>query len=104
MADADAMEARLVFFGIQYTKAIVPDTDAAQLFFFDPGNVQDSDAVDASSFVKLDAHQATFLQANNTRPWSFHAEGHGVEVGCDYAKVAHMLKSKMGKGGAAVAP
>ena len=37
--DSDAMEARLVYFGIEYTKAIVPGTDAAQLFFFDPGNV-----------------------------------------------------------------
>ncbi len=35
--DAAAMEARLVFFGIEYTKVYVPDTDAAQLFFFDPG-------------------------------------------------------------------
>ena len=33
---ADAMEARLVFYGIEYTKAVVPDTDASQLFFFDP--------------------------------------------------------------------
>lgn len=37
--DSDAMEARLVYFGIEYTKAIVPGTDAAQLFFFDPGDV-----------------------------------------------------------------
>ena len=35
--DAASMEARLVFFGIEYTKVYVPDTDAAQLFFFDPG-------------------------------------------------------------------
>ncbi len=35
--EAAAMEARLVFFGIEYTKVYVPDTDAAQLFFFDPG-------------------------------------------------------------------
>ena len=35
--DAAAMEARLVFFGIEYTKVYVPDTDAEQLFFFDPG-------------------------------------------------------------------
>ena len=33
-----------------------------------------------------------------------HAEGHGVEVGCDYAKVADMLRKKLGKNGAAVAP
>ena len=37
--DSAAMEARLVYFGIEYTKAIVPGTDAAQLFFFDPGNM-----------------------------------------------------------------
>ncbi|DBB01621.1 hypothetical protein WJX77_007932 [Trebouxia sp. C0004] len=65
--DAAAMEARLVFFGVEYTKVYVPDTDAAQLFFFD-------------------------------------SEGHGVEVGCDYAKVAGMLKRKLGNNGAAVAP
>lgn len=34
--DSDAMEERLVHFGIGYTKAIVPGTDAAQLFFYDP--------------------------------------------------------------------
>ena len=34
--DADAMEARLLFFGIEYTKAVVPGVEAAQLFFFDP--------------------------------------------------------------------
>ena len=33
-----------------------------------------------------------------------HAEGHGVEVGCDYAKVADMLRKKLGNNGAAVAP
>ncbi len=33
-----------------------------------------------------------------------HAEGHGVEVGCDYAKVADMLRKKLGNDGAAVAP
>lgn len=64
---AAAMEARLVFFGIEYTKVYVPDTDAQQLFFFDP-------------------------------------EGHGIEVGCDYAKVADMLRKKLGNNGAAVAP
>ena len=31
------MEERLVFFGIEYTKAKVPGTEAAQLFFYDPG-------------------------------------------------------------------
>ena len=30
------MEDRLKYYGIEYTKAIVPDTDAVQLFFFDP--------------------------------------------------------------------
>lgn len=30
------MEERLVHFGIEYTKAIVPDVDVAQLFFYDP--------------------------------------------------------------------
>lgn len=34
--DSDAMEERLVHFGIEYTKAIVPGVDVAQLFFFDP--------------------------------------------------------------------
>lgn len=34
--DSDAMEERLIHFGIGYTKAIVPGTDAAQLFFYDP--------------------------------------------------------------------
>ncbi|KAL3147193.1 hypothetical protein ABBQ32_002694 [Trebouxia sp. C0010 RCD-2024] len=34
--DSDAMEERLVHFGIEYTKAVVPDVDVAQLFFFDP--------------------------------------------------------------------
>ena len=33
---ADAMEARLVFYGIEYAKAVVPGVDASQLFFFDP--------------------------------------------------------------------
>ena len=33
-----------------------------------------------------------------------HAEGHGVEIGCDYAKVADMLRRKLGNNGAAVAP
>ena len=33
-----------------------------------------------------------------------HAEGHGVEVGCDYAKVADMLRKKLGNNGVAVAP
>jgi len=33
-----------------------------------------------------------------------HAEGHGVEVGCDYAKVADMLRKKLGNNGSAVAP
>ena len=35
--DIAAMEERLVFFGIEYTKAVVPGTEAAQLFFYDPG-------------------------------------------------------------------
>lgn len=34
--DIAAMEERLVFFGIEYTKAKVPGTEAAQLFFYDP--------------------------------------------------------------------
>lgn len=34
--DAVAMEKRLQYFGIEYTRAIVPDTEAVQLFFFDP--------------------------------------------------------------------
>lgn len=34
--DSDAMEERLVHFGIEYTKAIVPGADIAQLFFYDP--------------------------------------------------------------------
>lgn len=58
--NAEAMEARLAFFGIEYTKVVIPGTDAFQLFFFDP-------------------------------------EGNGVEVGCDYKKVAEMLKARSGK-------
>ena len=34
--DADVMEARLIYYGITYTKAVVPGVNAAQLFFFDP--------------------------------------------------------------------
>ena len=34
--NAEAMEDRLAFFGIEYTKVVIPGTDAFQLFFFDP--------------------------------------------------------------------
>ena len=33
--DAIAMEKRLQYFGIEYTRVTVPDTEATQLFFYD---------------------------------------------------------------------
>lgn len=33
--DAIAMEERLQYFGIEYTRVTVPDTEATQLFFYD---------------------------------------------------------------------
>ena len=53
--DAAAMEARLVFFGIEYTKVYVPDTDAKQLFFFDPG----ADRAMPQCHVKYPLHSHT---------------------------------------------
>ena len=147
---AAAMEARLVFFGIEYTKVYVPDTDAQQLFFFDPG----ADSAICCFNVKYPLHVSIVCAAGLTlikfqvslmrsaerqdllclrklcrcsHPLSsmsvqmtpkcrthlcmlvaetvmVHAEGHGVEVGCDYDKVADMLRKKLGNNGAAVAP
>ena len=34
--DAEAMENRLKYYGIEHTRAVVPDTEAVQLFFYDP--------------------------------------------------------------------
>jgi len=34
--DAEAMEKRLKYYGIEHTRAVVPNTEAVQLFFYDP--------------------------------------------------------------------